>query len=142
MILLLQIPIVTDSISKSDHLGLPQYHTLSFIDCIITSACMGNIQNIQTIIQACRALISVLGSFVFLYTLCHLGCLDNIQNTQTIIRLCTGSITFLDTYQPLSIFVSHRLVLVLNPILRGLNCENNLLKVMAWESFQGVKFDL
>ena len=44
----MQFPIVTDGISSSEPQLLPQYHTQA---CIATSVCMGNIQNIQTIIR-------------------------------------------------------------------------------------------
>ena len=44
----LQLPIVTDGIASSEPQVLPQLHIKS---CIATSVCMGNIQNIQTIIR-------------------------------------------------------------------------------------------
>ena len=48
MVLLLQLPIVTDGIASSEPQVLPQFHIKA---CIATSVCMGNIQNIQTIIR-------------------------------------------------------------------------------------------
>ena len=48
MVLLLQLPIITDGIASSESQVLPQLHIKA---CIATSVCMGNIQHIQTIIR-------------------------------------------------------------------------------------------
>ena len=48
MVLFLQLPIVTDGIASNEPQVLPQFHIKA---CIATSVCMGNIQNIQTIIR-------------------------------------------------------------------------------------------
>ena len=48
---LLQVPIVTDGISSSEPQAFLQHHT-ALLECIATSVCMRNIQNIQTINSA------------------------------------------------------------------------------------------
>ena len=44
----MQLPIVTDGIASSEPQVLPEVHTKA---CVATSVCMGNIQNLQTIIR-------------------------------------------------------------------------------------------
>ena len=77
----MQLPIVTDGISSSE-----PHHTQA---CIATSVCIGNIQNIQTIIRPYKTNIKM-GKDLNVHTNVrgYLGMVEQYRNMEIIIQLC------------------------------------------------------